>query len=65
MTRTRRAHLAAYAGKFVALSVPDDVVVASGATPQELFALLDQLDLGRVTIMRAPRMDEPVYVGLG
>lgn len=66
MARTRRPDLAAHAGKFVALSVPGDEVVTAADTPQELFALLDSMpDAGRVTVMRAPRHDEPVYVGLG
>jgi len=54
-----------YAGRFVALSVPDDEVVASADTPEELFRVLDERGVGHVTIMRAPRLDEPVYVGLG
>lgn len=62
---TRRPNLAPYAGKFVALSVPGDTVVASADTPEELFRLLDEKPVGPVTIMRAPRLDEPVYVGLG
>jgi hypothetical protein len=62
---TRRPDLAAHAGKFVALSVPGDEVVAWADTPAELFALLDERSVGQVTIMRAPKLDEPVYVGLG
>lgn len=65
MTATRRPDLAPHAGKYVALAVPTDEVVASADTPTELFRLLDEMHAGRVTIMRAPRLDEPVYVGLG
>lgn len=65
MAATRRPDLAPHAGKYVALAIPSDEVVAAADTPEELFRLLDELDAGRVTIMRAPRMDEPVYVGLG
>jgi hypothetical protein len=62
---TRGPDLAAYAGQFVALSVPGDEVVAAADSPVELFRLLDERGAGHVTIMRAPRLDEPVYVGLG
>jgi hypothetical protein len=62
---TRRPNLAKYAGKFVALAVPSDEVAVAADTPAELFRLLDERGVGRVTIMRAPRLDEPVYVGLG
>jgi hypothetical protein len=62
---TRRPDLAEHAGRFVALSVPGDEVVAVADTPAELFRVLDERRIGRVTIMRAPKLDEPVYVGLG
>ena len=65
MNVTRRPDLAQHAGRFVALSVPGDEVVVSADTPEELFRILDEQHVGHVTIMRAPRIDEPVYVGLG
>ena len=65
VSSTRRPDLAQYEGKYVALLVPTDLVVASADSPEELFRILAELDTGPVTIMRAPRLDEPVYVGLG
>jgi hypothetical protein len=42
-----------------------DEVVADAATFDELVALLRQRDITEVSIMRAPRADEPVHVGFG
>ena len=62
---TRRPDLSRYAGKYVALLVPTGLVVASADSPDERFRILAEVDTGPVSIMRAPRLDEPVYVGLG
>ena len=44
---------------------PIFVVVVVPSMPEELFRVLDDMNAGPVTIMRAARLDEPVYVGLG
>ena len=64
VSSTRRPDLGRYAGKYVALLVPTDLVVASADSPDELFRILAELDTAPVTIMRAPRLDEPVCLGL-
>jgi hypothetical protein len=60
----RRPNLVPYAGRYVALDLHSDDVLADGATLLELVAIVRERGL-RASIVRAPRHDEPVLVGLG
>ena len=60
----RRPNLASYAGRYVALDLDSDNVLADAATLLELVAIVRARGL-RASIVRAPRDDEPVLVGLG
>ncbi|MDQ6928276.1 MAG: hypothetical protein M3159_06385 [Actinomycetota bacterium] len=42
-----------------------DEVVLTAATPQELHEQIQAQDLRNVMVMRAPRDDEPLFVGAG
>jgi hypothetical protein len=60
----RRPNLADYAGRYVALDLDSDDVLADAATLLELIAIVRDRGL-RASIVRAPRDEEPVLVGLG
>ena len=62
--KTRRPNLTAFAGRYVALDLRTDEVLADSASLLELVAIIRTRDL-KVSIVRAPRDDEPVLVGLG
>jgi len=57
-------HLERYPGKFVAIDMKTDEVVLTADTPQELHEEIQRLGLRNVATMRAPRQDEPLFVGL-
>ena len=61
----RYFHLERYPGKFVAIDMATDEVVLTADTPEELHEQIQQRGLRNVAVMRAPRADEPLYVGLG
>jgi hypothetical protein len=60
----RRPDLANYAGRYVALDLDSDEVLADADTMLALIAIVREQGL-RASIVRAPRDDEPVLVGLG
>jgi hypothetical protein len=62
--RVRRPDLTGFAGRYVAIDVASDAVLADAATFTELVAIVRSEGL-KATIVRAPRTDEPVVVGLG
>lgn len=62
--KARHPNLLDYPGRFVAIDEATDRVVADAATLVDLWELIRDRDL-KVSIMRAPREDEPVLVGLG
>lgn len=59
----RNWHLERYAGKHVAIDTRTDEVVLVADTPQELHAEIQARGLRNVATMRAPREDEPLFVG--
>lgn len=61
----RVLHVEGYEGKVVAIDLRTDDVVASADSPEELMALLRERDLAHAAIVRVPRADEPLRVGLG
>jgi len=61
----RVLHVEGYEGKVVAVDLASDDVVASADTPEELMALLHEGNLTHAAIVRVPRADEPLRVGLG
>ena len=60
----RRPDLSKYAGRYVALDLTTDAVLADAATILALVKIIRESGL-RASIARAPRDDEPVLVGLG
>jgi hypothetical protein len=62
--KARAPDLAPYAGRYVALDLTTDAVVADAATLLELANIIRERAL-HASIVRAPREDEPVLVGLG
>jgi hypothetical protein len=60
----RRPELEEYAGRFVALDLDSDQVLADAETFAELVAIIRGSGL-RASIVRAPRSDEFLLVGLG
>jgi hypothetical protein len=60
----RRPNLADYAGRYVALDLDSDEVLADADTMLALIAIVREQGL-RASIVRVPRDDEPVLVGLG
>ena len=61
----RRLHVEGYEGKVVAIDRVTDRVVASADTPQEVMRLVAANGLRNTAILRVPRADEPLRVGLG
>ena len=62
--KARHPNLSDYPGRYVAIDDTTDRVVADAASLIELWELIRDQSL-MVSIMRAPREDEPVLVGLG
>ena len=60
----RHPDLARFAGRYVALDLATDEVLADAATLLDLVQIVRDRDL-HASIVRAPRDDEPVLVGLG
>ena len=60
----RRPDLSKYPGRYVALDLVSDEVLADAATMLELIEIVRSRTL-KASIVRAPREDEPVLVGLG
>ena len=61
----RRLHVEGYEGKVVAIDRFTDRVVASADTPQGVMRLVAAKGLRNTAIVRVPRADEPLRVGLG
>jgi hypothetical protein len=61
----RLLKVAGYEGKVVAVDRTTDAVVASADTPEELMVVVRQRHLENTMIVRVPRADEPLRVGLG
>jgi hypothetical protein len=61
----RRLHVEGYEGKVVALDRATDTVVASAESPQDLLRIVRAEGLRNTIIVRVPRADEPLRVGLG
>jgi Family of unknown function (DUF5678) len=61
----RHFHVEGYEGKVVAIDRDSDEVVASADTPEELMRIIRKRGLRNTLILRAPRVDEPLRVGLG
>lgn len=60
----RRPDLSRFPGRYVALDIGTDDVLADAATMAEIIAIVRERGL-QASIVRAPREDEPVLVGLG
>ena len=56
----RYFNLERYPGRFVAIDMATDEVVLTADTPEELHEQIQELGLGNVAVMRAPRENEPV-----
>jgi hypothetical protein len=61
----RQWHLERYPGKYVAIDMKTDEVVAAADTPQDLHEEIQRRGLRNVATMRAPTPDEPLFVGPG
>lgn len=60
----RNFHLQRYPGKYVAIDLATDEVVLTAETPVELHEEIQARGLRNVATMRAPREDEPFFMGL-
>ena len=60
----RRPNLRQYPGRYVALDLVTDEVLADAATMIEIIGIVRTRGL-KASIVRAPYEDEPVLVGLG
>lgn len=60
----RRPDLARFPGRYVALDLVTDAVLADAATMIEIIEIVRSRGL-KASIVRAPREDETVLVGLG
>lgn len=60
----RRPDLSRFPGRYVALDLVSDEVLADAATMIENIEIVRSCGL-KASIVRAPREDEPVLVGLG
>ena len=54
-----------FPGKWVAIDLATDEVVASADSPHDLIVRIREEGLSNVAMMRAPAEGEPIYVGLG
>ena len=61
----RQLKVAGYEGKVVAVDRTTDTVVAAGDTLEELIELVRREQLENTMVVRVPRADEPLRVGLG
>jgi len=52
-------------GQWVAFDESTGKVRASADSAELLYETIDRDELGRVTIMRVPRLDDPLFIGLG
>jgi hypothetical protein len=62
--KARWLDLTPFVGQYVALDLDTDEVLADAATMSELIDIIRERGL-KASIIRAPREDEPVLVGLG
>ena len=61
----RQLNVEGYEGKVVAIDRVSDEVVAAADTPEELMAIIRSRHLVNTMVVRVPRVDEPLRVGLG
>ena len=61
----RQLKVAGYEGKVVAVDRATDTVVAAGDTLEDVFAIVRREHLEKTMVVRVPRADEPLRVGLG
>ena len=61
----RVLHVEGYEGKYVAIDMGTDEVVASADDPRALDAIVRERGLKNVMTVGVPEVDEPLRVGLG
>ena len=61
----RVLHVEGYEGKYVAIDMITDEVVASADDPRSLDAIVRERGLKNVMTVGVPEVDEPLRVGLG
>lgn len=61
----RQLHVAGYKDRVVAVDRTTDAVVADAASPEELMVILGERHLENTMIVRVPRADQSLRVGLG
>jgi len=59
------SELEQHRGQWVAFDEPTGKVRAAADTDDELYDIVDREALGRVTIMRVPNLNDPIFIGLG
>lgn len=52
-------------GQWVAFDEPTGHVRAAASTAHQLYETVDREQLGRVTIMRVPNLDDPAFISIG
>jgi hypothetical protein len=65
VVKGHQLHVEGYEGKVVAIDRVSDDVVAAADTPEELMAIIRSQHLVNTMVIRIPRLDEPLRVGLG
>ena len=58
------SELEQHRGRRVAFDEPTGKVLAAADTDDELYDTVDREQLGKVTIMRVPELDDPIFIGL-
>ena len=61
----RVLHVDGFEGKVVAISLESNEVVASADTPQELMGIVRRDHIENAIVLRVPKLDSPLRVGLG
>ena len=59
------AELEPHRGEWVAHDEQARCVLAAADTADALYEILDRADHPLVTVRRIPRLDEPIFIGLG
>lgn len=52
-------------GRWVAFDESTQTVLVAADSDEALYEILDGEEFPRVTVMRVPRLDEPIFIGLG
>ncbi len=58
------SNLDQHRGRWVAIDDATGEVRATATSDDELYAILDRGQFGRVTVMRVPTLDDPIFIGL-